>query len=207
MDKPVYELYHRGERIKIYDNGFFEISKDSLPTEANVCINRLLQYAHEYAMNYEAAFGKLEKSKMTRVYENDIYYSYLRNQTKQEKSMTTYCGIPLAVLHESYMKQHEKPNMTRQEAVQAAKCYGINNPEAHIKMLEELGLLKFEEEKKELSVIEIISSHCHSKLANAIIADLEKSGYRIVKLGKMTKFNEGAISWSIRLDDISQEQS
>lgn len=105
-----------------------------------------------------------------------------------------------------FIKQ-EKSKMTRQEAIQAAKCYGADNPEAHIKMLEELGLLKFEEEKKELSVIEIISSHCHSKLANAIIADLEKSGYRIVKLGKMTKFNEGAISWSIRLDDISQEQS
>lgn len=134
---------------------------------------------------------------------------------KQDKSMATYCGIPLAILYESYMKQQEKLKMTKQEADNKANrnyyssnSFGMNL----INALEALGLLKFEEEKKENTIHEVIrkARNIYSNDVignNKFMQDLYDNGYRIVKLGKITKFNEGAISWSIRLDDISQEQS
>lgn len=156
MDKPVFELYRRGEHIKIYSNGFVTIDKDNnLSTSVNLMINRLLEF-EEY-----------------------IYNKYnTTNWTVEE--LSSYMSDKSSMVHNK-----EQTKMTREEAIRKIKnIYGnhFQDAEKAIAVYEALGLLKFDEPKEELYWT---VAGCHVSLS-ALHALIAKDGYQIVKLGKFT---------------------
>lgn len=71
-------------------------------------------------------------------------------------------------------------NGTREEAINNC-CHGLNCPEAFIQALEALGLVRFEEDKSPISVLEkSIARQGDDVRADVLICALEAKGYKIV---------------------------
>lgn len=172
--------------------------------------------------DYLAAMDKVKKgNKMTREeaiikYYTIMYGSELVNDQKMEwanmelsrKTIEAIEALGLIKFDDKVKKPEQKKYIFFPNTSPGGYNVSVYIEDA-IKTFKEYGykVEKVEQKPKELSAIQMLSVYVGDQKASHIIQHLETSGYRIVKLGKMTTVETHKDIYNMMVINIKQEQS